>query len=252
MPKLPMHVLRMRLKNELEACKREFKHHEIVAEDPEFTKFPTRIYVTLKNVPGPVLKDGKVTLVMQHKFVMIITDEYPYRKPIVQWLTDIFHPNITKPEDGGHFCSGLLKNESFNFSLVSFIKSVEALLMNPNPYSPWDTDSCMAAAKYFHQKNVKEKRSTSQVRIQPTVPLQTPQMSPQSQGYVQPPGQQIPQQPQQQRYPPGYIPQRQYPQQYPPYQQQYPPQYRQQYPPQQYPQYQQQYQQKQKKEEEEK
>jgi len=163
LPKLPQNVLRIRLKNELEMCRKELRH-EVVPEDPEFSKFPTKIYVTLKNVPGPVVKQGKVTIVMEHKFVMIITDEYPYRKPIVQWLTDIYHPNITQPKDGGHFCSGLLKNDSFNFSLVSFIKSVEALLMTPNPYSPWDTASCMSAAKYFHERNKKSGKMNVQSR----------------------------------------------------------------------------------------
>ncbi len=157
MPKLPERILRTRLKNELKMCYEELKH-TIEPEDPEFTKFPTRIFVTMSNVPGPVLKEGRITFVRKHKFSIIITDEYPYRKPIVQWLTDIYHPNITTPEKGGHFCSGLLKTEGFNFSLVSFIKSVESLLMNPNPYSPWDTDSCMSAAKYFHdQKKKREK-----------------------------------------------------------------------------------------------
>jgi ubiquitin-protein ligase len=81
---------------------------------------------------------------------MVIGKDYPFEKPTVIWLTPIFHPNIMMPEDGGHLCTKLLEDWSFNSTMISFIKGVESLVMSPNPSSPFGTDSCTAAAEYFN------------------------------------------------------------------------------------------------------
>ena len=101
--------------------------------------------------PGPIIKSGKIEHKFNHKFVMTITDEYPFRKPIVEWKSMIFHPNIMLPSDGGNVCSLLLDNWGFSSNLLSFIRGVESLLMHPNPKNPFGTDSCTKAAQYFHR-----------------------------------------------------------------------------------------------------
>jgi ubiquitin-conjugating enzyme E2 C len=81
---------------------------------------------------------------------MIITEDYPYEKPIIKWQTEIFHPNIMLPDDGGYVCTRLLDDWSFSSNLLSFIKGVESLLVNPNPGNPYGSDSCTRAAEYFN------------------------------------------------------------------------------------------------------
>jgi ubiquitin-protein ligase len=55
------------------------------------------------------------------------------------------------PEDGGHMCTKLLEDWSFNSTIISFIKGVETLVTSPNPSNPFGTDSCTAAAEYYNK-----------------------------------------------------------------------------------------------------
>lgn len=137
-----------RLKNELAMCKSS-SDHEIECSDESFETLPVFIDITMRNVPGPVLKDETVVDGLIHKFRIIISDNYPYEKPIVRWQTSIFHPNIMLPRDGGYVCTKLLDSWSFASNLLSFIKGVESLLTHPNPMSPYKTESCMLASDFF-------------------------------------------------------------------------------------------------------
>jgi len=147
---LPADVLRERIKNEVELCQRELKHH-ILVSDPSLSSFPIMISVTLLRVPGPDWEDGKVIHRFVHRISMIISEDYPMEKPIVKWQTPIFHPNIMPPEEGGYVCTKLLENWDFRSTLVSFIKGIESLLVNPNPANPFGNDRCTMAAAYFNR-----------------------------------------------------------------------------------------------------
>ena len=146
---LPFDILRTRLNNEIATCQRYLKHHiEMGKLSP--SSFPVEIRVSLEDIPamqltenGPVRKDG-------HTFSIIVNEEYPFEKPLVIWRTPIFHPNIMTPEDGGHVCIKLLDEWNFNSTMLSFIKGIETMLMNPNPLSPFGTESCTSAAEYFN------------------------------------------------------------------------------------------------------
>jgi ubiquitin-conjugating enzyme E2 C len=148
MPKLPLDILRRRVKQELAMCNRKLEH-QIEIKDEDITDFPVLVRINMQHTPGPTLRNKKMTHRYSHTFVMKITDEYPYEKPIVRWRTPIFHPNIMLPEDGGHVCTKLLDDWGFNSNLLAFIRGLESLLTNPNPASPWGSKSCMAAAQYF-------------------------------------------------------------------------------------------------------
>jgi len=147
---LPMDVLKMRLRNEIEMCQRELKHH-ISVSDPLLSSFPIMVNVTLLRVPGPDWEEGKVVHRFVHRMAIIVSEDYPMEKPIVKWLTPIFHPNIMPPEDGGYVCTKLLENWVFSSNLMAFIKGVESLLVNPNPRNPFGNDSCTRAAAYFNR-----------------------------------------------------------------------------------------------------
>lgn len=145
---LPPEVLRSRLKNEIEACQKQIKHH-IEISDPYLKAFPVVLELTLLRVPGPYLSEGKVLSRFIHQVQVIITEDYPYEKPIVKWRTPIFHPNIMTPEDGGYVCTKLLEHWDFRSNITTFIKGIEILLANPNPSNPFGSDSCTRAAEYF-------------------------------------------------------------------------------------------------------
>jgi ubiquitin-conjugating enzyme E2 C len=148
----PREILLKRLNNEITACRSGSKAKFDVS-DPDLVNFPVIIDVTLPKVPGPVLEAEKVVYRYDHHFRMIITQNYPYEKPRIIWLTPIFHPNIMMPEDGGHLCTRLLEDWSFNSALITFIKGIELLLLSPNGASPFGTESCTRAAQYFNAQN---------------------------------------------------------------------------------------------------
>jgi ubiquitin-conjugating enzyme E2 C len=150
MPKLPTDILKRRVKQELTMCERKLDH-QIEIKDNDVEDFPVTVRISMNHTPGPTLREKKVTHRYSHQFVMKITEEYPYEKPIVRWRTPIFHPNIMLPDDGGHVCTKLLDTWGFSSNLLAFIRGIESLLTNPNPYSPWGSKSCMAAAKYFSE-----------------------------------------------------------------------------------------------------
>ncbi|NLU46126.1 MAG: ubiquitin-conjugating enzyme E2 [Euryarchaeota archaeon] len=113
---------------------------------PEDAVFPIEIRIGLSNASARVSADETGD---NHAFIMSISSEYPYERPRARWQTPIFHPNIMDPADGGHVCVKILDNWSFGSSLLSFVKGVEQLLADPNPQSPYGTDSCMRAARWY-------------------------------------------------------------------------------------------------------
>ncbi len=152
MSKLPKDILIERILNELKVCKRHFKHNFFIM-NTSLNEFPIEVEVEIFNTPAPAWHGGKVETKYEHKFTLIITEDYPYRKPSVRWHSDIFHPNIMHPKDGGFVCTNLLARWNFKSTLKMFIKGIESLLSNPNPENPFETKSCTQAAEYF--KNYK-------------------------------------------------------------------------------------------------
>jgi ubiquitin-protein ligase len=147
---LPRDVLVSRLKNELAICQRCLRH-PIVVEEEAFDEFPLGIELSLVQIPAYEIFNGQLRKRHHHRISLSISNDYPFHKPQVTWLTPIFHPNIMMPEDGGFLCNKLLEDWSFNSTLLMFIKGIEYLLMNPNPSSPFGTDTCTLAAEYFNR-----------------------------------------------------------------------------------------------------
>jgi len=113
---------------------------------PENAGFPIEISISLKNTPARISRDE---IGNDHVFAIVVSDNYPYERPRARWMTQIFHPNIMMPGDGGFVCVKTLDNWSFGSSLLSFVKGVEQLISDPNPMNPYGTDSCMEAAKWY-------------------------------------------------------------------------------------------------------
>jgi ubiquitin-protein ligase len=154
MPKLPKEILIDRILNELMVCKRKFKHNFFIMSK-SFNEFPIEIQVEMFNTPAPVWRGDHAEPKYEHNFKLLIPEDYPYRKPSVRWETDIFHPNIMEPKDGGYVCINLLSKWSFKSTLRMFVKGIESLLANPNPDNPFETTSCDRASDYFKRYDFK-------------------------------------------------------------------------------------------------
>jgi ubiquitin-conjugating enzyme E2 C len=136
--------------NEIATCKKELEH-EITIVNPSLDVFPVRIGVKLVKTPGPVIRGNRVRNQYTHRFMMTITDEYPYQRPLVQWQSPIFHPNIMTPEEGGWVCTKLLEDWRFSSNLLSLIKGIESLLSHPNPHHLFGSKTCARASEYFRK-----------------------------------------------------------------------------------------------------
>ena len=150
MHKLPESVLRKRVQNELAQVVRK-TNHSLIVKDRSFSAWPAEIEIILKNIPGPVKRGDRVTSKYTHKLKITITREYPYQKPIVEWQSEIFHPNIMDPFDGGYVCTKLLDRWTAQDNLHRFLIGLETLLSNPNANDPYGTCSCKDAALYFRE-----------------------------------------------------------------------------------------------------
>jgi ubiquitin-protein ligase len=141
---LPKQVLVRRINNELGQCS-EYLEADLPAI-PEDARFPLEIPIDLVNHPAYVSEDR---MSRKHACRLIISEEYPFRKPEARWITPIFHPNIMMPEDGGYVCLRTLDDWSFGSSMLAFVKSLEHLIGDPRPKNPFGTESCLAASRFF-------------------------------------------------------------------------------------------------------
>ncbi len=68
--------------------------------------------------------------------VFFNADTYPFEAPRVNFLSPVYHPNI----NGQKVCVDFLKDQwSPTFTLSAVIKSLEFLLIDPNPANPMDS-----------------------------------------------------------------------------------------------------------------
>lgn len=65
--------------------------------------------------------------------------EYPFKPPIIKFLTKIYHPNI---DDEGAICLSLLKNEVWKpaTQMRNIVTAILQLLIEPNPDDPLDSN----------------------------------------------------------------------------------------------------------------
>ena len=143
----PREIVIKRIRNELRDCS-QYLGNDISIEDD--LELPLELDMRISNV---LAYESPDKVISEHGFKIIITEDYGQRKPEVRWTSHIFHPNIMDPDDGGLVCMRMLDDWDYGTRLVTFLSSIVALLSNPNPRSPFGTDSCMAAARFFAESN---------------------------------------------------------------------------------------------------
>ena len=66
--------------------------------------------------------------------------DYPYKPPKVVFTTKVFHPNVKK--DTGSICLDILKDAwSPDISVVSILRAIQNLLINPNIDHPLEPET---------------------------------------------------------------------------------------------------------------
>ena len=142
---LPIELLRRRMENELALCRERLPHR---FETKGIHGFPAEVNVGLSDVSGYQLKEtGEISRKNQHELKVIVTENYPYQRPIVRWQSEIFHPNIMPPEEGGYVCTKLLSDWGFTSTLYEFMKGLEVLVQMPDCEHPFGHEQCQRAAK---------------------------------------------------------------------------------------------------------
>lgn len=116
---------------------------------PSRIAFPLSVAVRLEGVPALVMDKGALKQTDDNRFLITLRRDYPFTKPVVTWLTDIFHPNISPPSDGGVVCTRLLQEWRAERSLLSLVEGIASLVEHPNKDEPLSFDSCLSAAEYF-------------------------------------------------------------------------------------------------------
>lgn len=114
-----------------------------VADD---VSFPLKFTLNLYDAEGYSSPGVKIS---RHSFSLQISEEYPYERPRVTWKTEIFHPNIMPPSEGGTVCVMAIDKWDFDSNLITFICSLTDLVKNPNPYDALGSETCQAAARWF-------------------------------------------------------------------------------------------------------
>lgn len=63
--------------------------------------------------------------------------DYPFKPPVVKFVTRIYHPNVTN-DSLGNVCLGLLKSDAWKPStkLRSVLEAISNLLLEPQPDDP--------------------------------------------------------------------------------------------------------------------
>ena len=137
-------VLLRRLRNDLQDVSN--MPGVTVSDLDEALELPYTLHVVLDGIEG-YSAPGRV--IEHHEFDLILGEDFPYERPRLKWVTEIFHPNILAPSEGGGVCVADRDHWDFDSRLSDFIDAVTDLVKNPNPYNPLVSETCSAAAEWF-------------------------------------------------------------------------------------------------------
>ncbi len=147
--KLPIELWKERINNEVEVLLGEGYNMYIKKSDGEVL-----LDVELEDISGPILIGKSIGFVFEHQFEIQISREYPFTAPIVSWKSNIFHPNILPPEEGGVVKMEYIERWGFSDDLLSLLSSIEVLLNEPEINNRLDHRICTEAAEEYLKDDV--------------------------------------------------------------------------------------------------
>ncbi|KAG0649620.1 Ubiquitin-conjugating enzyme E2 14 [Hyphodiscus hymeniophilus] len=80
------------------------------------------------------LANSKLIQGGKFKLLLVLPTEYPFKPPVINFKTRVYHPNITF-DDKGSMCIGILKAEAWKPSskILSVLTATQQLLSEPVP-----------------------------------------------------------------------------------------------------------------------
>ena len=143
------HKILRRINAEVAAARAEYDlPFELISKGPNLYTLPAFI----KGPEGSDFENGIYQIE-----ITFDTTTYPFKAPEVIFNSPIYHPNI----NGNRICVDFLQYQwSPALTVVSVIKSLELLLIDPNPDSPLNS-----AAAYDFRQDAKAYRTKNQQLI---------------------------------------------------------------------------------------
>ncbi|MGM0509858.1 MAG: ubiquitin-conjugating enzyme E2 [Thermoplasmatota archaeon] len=148
--KMPKRLWKNRIENEIDGLK-----NSDLDIDAAWDEDGVKIRVQLKT-SGPIKVGDDIGLSFKHEFEVILGREYPYTAPEINWNSDIFHPNIAPPEEGGRLRIGYIDPWDFSKSIVDLVHYIEKILMEPEIDNKVDESTCVEASKKYLDGNFPE------------------------------------------------------------------------------------------------
>lgn len=154
---LPIELLYRRLEREigLLAASSDFSVAPLTLQ-PGRMSFPVKLEVRLNGILGLKRFNGEVVETRDNRFSVVLRRDYPFMKPVVRWRSDIFHPNISCPAEGGVVCMRLLQEWRADRTLLSLAEGLAALVEHPNLNEPLNFESCMKACEHLKGAEVQK------------------------------------------------------------------------------------------------
>ncbi|KAL7921853.1 ubiquitin-conjugating enzyme/RWD-like protein [Trichoderma austrokoningii] len=93
--------------------------------------------------------------------LLTLPTDYPFKPPVVKFVTRLYHPNVTN-DSLGNVCLGILKPENWKPStkIAAVLEAVRNLLVEPQPDDPLEE---RIADEYRNDRATWEQKARAQV-----------------------------------------------------------------------------------------
>ena len=142
---LPIKLWRKRIKNELKLLKKNWRCKSNFKDDF------VNILVEIKTL-GPVKKDEEILLKKSHRFKIRLDRNYPYKSPEIDWISPIFHPNISSLDGKKNISFTYISNWNFSKNLNDLVAKIEILLQSPEVDKVLDNVQSKEALKLYNEE----------------------------------------------------------------------------------------------------
>lgn len=112
-------------------------------------------HITLQPPPATTFYPGRFGI------LLTLPTDYPFKPPVVKFVTRLYHPNVTN-DSLGNVCLGILKAENWKPStkISSVLEAIRNLLIEPQPDDPLEE---RIADEYRNDRATWEQKAKAQV-----------------------------------------------------------------------------------------